>query len=36
MDISDGKNVDMKVPAEKIVEKFGENAFDIVNIYRTS
>jgi len=30
VDISNGKYVDMIVPAEKIVEKFGENAFDIV------
>ena len=30
VDISNGKYVDMIVPAEKLVEKFGENAFDIV------
>jgi len=30
VDVSYGKNVDMIVPAEKLVEKFGENAFDVV------
>jgi SAM-dependent methyltransferase len=30
VDVSSGKNVDEIVPAEKLVEKFGDNAFDIV------
>jgi SAM-dependent methyltransferase len=30
VDMSKGKNVDMIVPAEKLVDKFGENAFDVV------
>ncbi len=30
VDVSSGKYVDMIVPAEKLVEKFGENAFDVV------
>jgi SAM-dependent methyltransferase len=30
VDVSEGKYVDMVVPAEKLVEKFGENVFDIV------
>jgi SAM-dependent methyltransferase len=30
VDISNGKGVDMIVPAEKLVEKFGENTFDVV------
>jgi SAM-dependent methyltransferase len=30
VDVSYGKNVDMIVPAEKLVKKFGENVFDVV------
>lgn len=30
VDVSSGKYVDMVVPAEKLVKKFGENSFDVV------
>ena len=30
VDITNGKYVDIVVPAEKLVEKFGENSFDVV------
>jgi SAM-dependent methyltransferase len=30
IDIEKGKYVDLRLPAEKLIDKFGENAFDVV------